>query len=142
VLPANVLSGAAVANDRDRTDVVVVIEGAILHGEERAIQKDVVAGHRDEIREVRGKFKDPRGLTVVLVAKLDLHWQRHHLRGRATDFRFQQRCCLAALHGEFGDKAGVFDPEFCYLDFQEGRFYRAENLCASIDHKSSAQSRL
>jgi hypothetical protein len=48
----------------------------------------------------------------------------------------------AVLHGEFGYKAGVLDPEFRYLDLKEGRFYRAESLCASIDHKGSAQSRL
>jgi hypothetical protein len=39
--------------------------------------------HGDESGGVRGKFKDPRSLTVVLVAKLDLHTQRLPLE-RAT----------------------------------------------------------
>jgi hypothetical protein len=55
---------------------------------------------------------------------------------------FQPRCCPVALHGEFGDKARELDPEFCYLDLKEGRFYRAESLSVSIDHPRSAQSRL
>lgn len=55
-------------------------------------------------------------------------------------FRFQQRCPLVALHGEFGDKARVLDPEFCDLDLKEGRLYRAENLSVSIDYPRAAQS--
>ena len=136
-------SGPAVADDRDRASVVVVIEGAVLHGEERTVQENVVAGHRDESRGVRGKFEDPCSLTVVLVAKLNLHCQRLFLESAARScLSVKQPLLHVALHGKSGDKARVLDAEFCYLDLKEGRFYRADSLSAPIGHKSSAQSHL
>lgn len=74
------LRSPPVANDRDRTGVVVVIESAVLHGEETPVQVNIIAGQRDKSRGVRDKIKDPRSLTVVLVAKLDLHSQRLPLK--------------------------------------------------------------
>jgi len=76
----NLLSGPPVADDRDRTGVVVVIESAIQHGEETSVKENIIAGQRDDSRGIRDKIKDPRSLTVVLVAKLDLHSQRLPLK--------------------------------------------------------------
>jgi hypothetical protein len=51
LLSANVLSSPPVANDRDRTCVVVVIESALLHGEERPVQENIVTVHRTRVEE-------------------------------------------------------------------------------------------
>ena len=76
MLSANALSWPRVANDRHCTGVVVVIESAVLHGEERPVQENIVARHRDESRRLQDKIKDSRSLAVIIVAKLDLHSQR------------------------------------------------------------------
>ena len=89
MLSAKALRAPLVTNDRDGTGVVVVVESAVLHCEETSVQENIIAGQRHKSRGVRDKIKDPRSLTVILVAKLDLHFQKlPRVRGVILPFHF------------------------------------------------------